>query len=53
VKLPPPKPSEQRYAVAIQDGSDLWLTLWVRCNPKGEIFVMLPRQDPDWDVHAS
>jgi hypothetical protein len=54
VKLQPPKPGEQRYAVAIQDGSDLWLTLWVRCtSPKGEIFVMLPRRDRDWNVHAS
>jgi hypothetical protein len=52
VKLSPPKPGEQRYAVAIQDGSDLWLTLWVRCWPD-RIFVMLPRSDPDWDVHVS
>jgi hypothetical protein len=53
VKLPPSKPGEQRYAVAIRDGSDLWLTLWVRCSEKGDIFVMLPRADPDWDVHTS
>jgi hypothetical protein len=50
---PPPKPGEQRYAVAIQDGSDLWLTPWVRCSQAGDIFVMLPRQDPDFDVHTS
>jgi hypothetical protein len=53
VKLPPPKPVEQRYAVAIRDGSDLWLTLWVRCSPAGGVFVMLPRREPDWDVHVS
>jgi hypothetical protein len=53
VKLPPPKPGEQRYAVAIRDGSDLWLTLWVRCSPAGGVFVMLPRREPDWDVHVS
>jgi hypothetical protein len=29
--------------VAIQDGPQLWLTMWVRCSPKGEIFVMYPR----------
>jgi hypothetical protein len=53
MKLAPPRPGEQRYAVAIRDGSDLWLTLWVRCKPNGEIFVMLPRPDRDLDVHAS
>jgi hypothetical protein len=46
-------PGEQKYAVAIRDGSDLWLTLWVRCNRKGEIFVMIPRGDRDWNAHAS
>jgi hypothetical protein len=54
VKFGPPKPGEQRYAVAIQDGFNLWLSLWVKCShPKGEIFVMLPRRDRDWNVHAS
>jgi len=47
-----PVPSEYRYAVAVQ-GSDLWLTLWVRCSRKGEFFVMLPRGDRDWNPHAS
>jgi hypothetical protein len=53
MKLPQPRPGEQRYAVAIRDGSDLWLTLWVQCSPDGQIFIMLPRRDLDWDVHAS
>jgi hypothetical protein len=44
--------NEQRYAIAIQDGSDLWLTMWVRCSPKGEIFIMYPRGDPKLDAHA-
>ena len=48
-----PVPGEQKYAVAIRDGSELWLTLWVRCSRKGEIFVMRPRPDRDWDAHAS
>jgi hypothetical protein len=52
-KLKPPDPGEQRYAVAMWEGSDLWLTLWVRCRPDGAIFVMLPREDPDLDPHAS
>ena len=48
-----PVPGDQKYAVAIRDGSELWLTLWVRCSRKGEIFVMYPRPDRDWDAHAS
>jgi hypothetical protein len=27
-------PGEQKYAVAIQKGDDLWLTFWVRCTAK-------------------
>jgi hypothetical protein len=48
-----PVPGEQKYGVAIRDGSDLWLTLWVRCSRKGEIFIMYPRGNRDWDPHAS
>jgi hypothetical protein len=35
-------PGEEKYAVAICDGTALWLTMWVRCSPKGEIFIMYP-----------
>src|SRR5579859_250481 len=45
-----PVPGEQKYAVAIRDGSDLWLTLWARCSRKGEVFIMYPRGDRDWDA---
>jgi hypothetical protein len=44
---------EHRYAVVVREGSDLWLTLWVRRSPKGEFFVMVPRGDGDWDPHTS
>jgi hypothetical protein len=44
---------EQKYAVAIHKDSALWLTLWVRCSRKGEVFIMYPRGDRDWDAHAS
>jgi hypothetical protein len=40
---------EYRYAVAIRDAPDLWLTLWVRRSPKGELFVVIPRADPSWN----
>jgi hypothetical protein len=46
-------PVEYRYAVAIRDGPDLWLTLWVRRSPKPEFFVMQPRSDGGWDPHIS
>jgi hypothetical protein len=48
-----PIPGEYRYAVAIREGSDLWLTLWARRSPKPEFFVMQPRSDRGWDPHVS
>jgi hypothetical protein len=54
MKLRPPLvPDEHRYAVAVREGSDLWLTLWVRRSPKPEFFVLMPRGDRGWDPHAS
>jgi len=46
-------PGEHRYAVADREGSDLWLTLWVRRSPKSEFFVLMPRADRSWEVHTS
>jgi hypothetical protein len=46
-------PGEHRYGVALREGSDLWLTLWVRRSPKGEFFVMTPRGVQGWDPHTS
>jgi len=48
-----PIPGEYRYAVALRDGANLWLTLWVRRSRRGEFFVMLPRGDREWDPHTS
>ena len=48
-----PVPGEYRYAVAVEEGSKLWLALWVRCSSRGEFFVMLPRNDRNWDFHTS
>jgi hypothetical protein len=47
-----PAPGEQKYGVALRDGAALWLTMWVRCSAKGEIFVMYPRADAG-NPHAS
>lgn len=46
-------PNEHKYAVALRDGSDLWLAIWVKHTPKGEFFVFVPTLDQDWDLHAS
>lgn len=46
-------PSEYRYAVAVREGADLWLTLWVRRSPKGEFLVFLPSAVKGWNPHAS
>src|SRR5262249_55675241 len=48
-----PVPGEYKYAVAVEDGSDLWLALWMRRSRKGEFFVMQLVGDSDWDPHTS
>jgi hypothetical protein len=47
------RPGEYLYAVAIRDGSDLWLTLWVRRSKQGDVYVVIPRGDRSWDPHLS
>jgi hypothetical protein len=46
------KPGEHRYA-AVREGPNLWLTTWVRRSPKGDVFVIIPRGERDWQPHAS
>jgi hypothetical protein len=53
VQLKPQRKNEHRYAVAIREGSNLWLTLWVKRSPKGEFFVFVPRSERKWTPHAS
>jgi hypothetical protein len=53
MKLGPLAAGEYRYAVAVREGSDLWLTLWVRRSKKGDVYVMVPRADRGWDPHTS
>lgn len=48
-----PVPGDHQYAVAVREGSDLWLVLWVRRSWKPEFFIMMPRVDQGWDVHTS
>jgi hypothetical protein len=53
MKLGPVPAGQRRYAVAVREGSDLWLTLWVRRSEKGDVYVMVPRADRSWDPHNS
>jgi len=43
---------EHLYAVAIQDGAELGLGLWVKCSPNG-FFVMKPMPDRTRNIHTS
>jgi hypothetical protein len=47
------RPGEKLYGVAVRDGGNLWLVLWIRRNRKGEFFVMVPRAKSGWDPHNS
>jgi hypothetical protein len=42
---PKPHAGEHLYAVAVREGSELWLTLWVKRSPNGEIFIFHPVAD--------
>jgi hypothetical protein len=48
-----PVAGECRYAVAVREGVDLWLTTLVRRAPKGDVCVLIPRDDPGWNPHTS
>jgi hypothetical protein len=48
-----PVAGEYRYAVAVREGAGLWLTTWIRRAPKGDVYVLVPRNDPDWNPHTS
>jgi hypothetical protein len=43
MKLRDLKPGEYRYAVAVREGSELFMTLFIRRDPKGDVYVMIPR----------
>ena len=41
------------YAVAVRDREDLWLLCRVRRSRERDVYVLLPRDEPGWDPHAS
>jgi hypothetical protein len=49
------RPRDYQYAIAVRDGSDLWLVAVVRrSRNKGEFFVSVPRpKNPGWNPHVS
>jgi hypothetical protein len=53
MKFKPLVPDEYRYAIALRDGRDLWLTMWVRRSPRGDVYVFMPRSETAWDAHTS
>ena len=44
---------ERKYAIAVRDGSNLFLFLHVRRSPGGEYFAVLARPDRSINAHAS
>lgn len=48
-----PVPGERRYAVAVREEGELWLTTWIRQAPKGDIYVVIPRNERGWNPHTS
>jgi hypothetical protein len=53
MKLNALKPGEYRYTVAVREGPDLLMTLLIRRDPKGDVYVMVPRGRGKWNPHAS
>ena len=41
------------YAVAVRDGHELFLFCRIRRTVTGDVYVLPPRPDPDWNRHVS
>jgi hypothetical protein len=41
------------YAVAVRDGPELFLFCCIRRTVTGDVYVLPPRPDPDWNPHVS
>lgn len=53
MKLRNLRTGEYRYAVVVREGSDLLMTMWVRRDPKGDAYVLMPRSRGQGNPHAS
>ena len=47
------KSGESLFAIAVRDADQLWLFMSIRRGVHGDIYVNIPRDDPDWKPHAS
>jgi hypothetical protein len=47
------RPGESTYAIAIRDGADLWLALWIKRSVRSEYFIFHPTSDGSWNPHSS
>jgi hypothetical protein len=41
------------YAVAVRDGPDLFLVCRIRRSVTGDVYVLPPRPDPNWNLHVT
>jgi hypothetical protein len=41
------------YAIAIRSGDGLWLLARVRRSQAGDVYFLIPRDEPSWNPHAS
>ena len=48
-----PKAGEYRYAVVAKEAGELWILLWVRRSPRGDVYVLTPRGEEGWNPHVS
>jgi hypothetical protein len=46
-------PGESTYAIAIRDGADLWLALWIKRSTTSEYVIFHPTTDGNWNPHSS
>jgi hypothetical protein len=53
MKLRDLRPGEYRYAVGVREGADFFMTLFIRRDPKGDVYVMIPRGRGSGNPHAS
>ena len=44
---------KRMYAVAVRDGQELFLCCRIRRTVTGDVYVMIPHPDPDWNPYIS
>jgi hypothetical protein len=44
---------DTRFAIAVRDGKDLWLFLWLKRDATGDVYVFWPIDEKGRNPHAS